>query len=307
MEWLSNKAHSAMEKIETVVDQAQEKMATRIITALEPRLHTEIDERVDAFRDSTLQELPRRCEEGLQAKTDSSTVAWVVHKVLGDRTDVLVERLLERFRPGVTSATDGLSVSATRQILDLLKDLLDGRDEDEAAAVSQQVQQLQVSEEQGADGEASASSGGFRAAAKGLVSGAYLEGRMPSFEESARTLVHPLFEQLKTQIWELVPSTLQDVLGDLVGEEEGDVEAEAADDGDGAGGGSWLGRLQSRLSGKASRVLDKVVAATLDAVDGPLQGVINRLVDELEGSALDASFKQIRAKLAEYHLVSAEA
>jgi hypothetical protein len=55
-------------------------------------------------------------------------------QVLGDNTDVLVGKLVEVFRPGVTSATDGLSDNATRMILDKLKDILDGSDEGEGAA-----------------------------------------------------------------------------------------------------------------------------------------------------------------------------
>jgi hypothetical protein len=43
------------------------------------------------------------------------------------------------------------------------------------------------------------------------------EDKLPAFESAAKDLVHPLFEQLKTSIWELVPATLQDVLDDLVG------------------------------------------------------------------------------------------
>ncbi len=55
--------------------------AEAIVTALQPRVHTEIDTRVDAFREATLGELPRQCEEGLRSKAGDSTVAWVVSKV----------------------------------------------------------------------------------------------------------------------------------------------------------------------------------------------------------------------------------
>lgn len=82
--------------------------------------------------------------------------------MLGDNTDVLVAQLVERFRPGITSATDGLSGQATDYIIAKLKDLLDGRDPvtgevDTAAAdgASQGIAQLQV-EEVAAETEVSA-------------------------------------------------------------------------------------------------------------------------------------------------------
>jgi hypothetical protein len=49
----------------------------------------------------------------------------------------------------------------------------------------------------------------------------------------------------------------------------------------------------------------QVLAAALDALDGPLQEVIGRLVDELESSSTAAAFQQVRQKLAEYKLISA--
>lgn len=42
-------------------------------------------------------------------------------QVIGDRTDGLVNLLLEKFRPGVTSATDGLSLTATQKIMEQVK------------------------------------------------------------------------------------------------------------------------------------------------------------------------------------------
>lgn len=48
---------------------------------------------------------------------------------------------MERFRPGINTATEGLSSSATQQIMAKLKDLLDGRDPEEA--VAQQTEQVQ--------------------------------------------------------------------------------------------------------------------------------------------------------------------
>lgn len=62
-------------------------------------------------------------------------------QVLGDNTDVLVSKLVERFRPGITTATDGLSTNATQRIMDKLKDLLDGRDPETGAQVAQPVQE----------------------------------------------------------------------------------------------------------------------------------------------------------------------
>lgn len=46
-----------------------------------------------------------------------------------------------------------------------------------------------------------AEGGGFRAAAAGLAGKMFgVSERLPAFEEAARQLVHPLFEQLKTQV-----------------------------------------------------------------------------------------------------------
>jgi len=56
-------------------------LAERITSALRPQIHTAIDSRVDAFRDSTLQTVPQQCEAGLKAQADSSSVAWLVNKV----------------------------------------------------------------------------------------------------------------------------------------------------------------------------------------------------------------------------------
>lgn len=65
--------------------------------------------------------------------------------------------------------------------------------------------------------------------------------------------------------------------------------------------------MTTKLQGKAGDVVSKVAALTLDTVDGPMQALINGLVDDLEASATGAAFREIRAKLVEYKLVSAEA
>lgn len=57
--------------------------------------------------------------------------------MLGDRTDQLVLRLVDRLRPGITSATDGLSDDATRIIMEFVHDLVGG---DEAKQVIQCIQ-----------------------------------------------------------------------------------------------------------------------------------------------------------------------
>jgi hypothetical protein len=54
---------------------------------------------------------------------------------------------------------------------------------------------------------------------------------MPGFETMARETAHPLFEQLKEAIWELVPSTVKDVVGGLVGDKP-DAVAEVSVRGD---------------------------------------------------------------------------
>jgi hypothetical protein len=43
---------------------------------------------------------------------------------------VLVAKLVEKLRPGITSSTDGLSKEATSMIMAYVKDLLDGAEED---------------------------------------------------------------------------------------------------------------------------------------------------------------------------------
>jgi hypothetical protein len=65
--------------------------------------------------------------------------------------------------------------------------------------------------------------------------------------------------------------------------------------------------VTTKLQGKAGDIVNKVAALTLDAIDGPMQQVINKLVDDLESSATAAAFKEIRQKLVEYKLVSPEA
>eukprot|EP00775_Hariotina_reticulata_P012805 gene12805-12933_t len=315
-----------------LIDRGQDALAERITSALHPQIHTAIDSRVDAFRDSTLQAIPQQCESGLKGQADSSSVAWLLNKVLGDNTDVLVAQLVERFRPGITSATDGLSSQATDYIIAKLKDLLDGRDPvtgevDMAAAdgASQGIAQLQVEEvaaetepEIPAEGEADeqrersfgSSFLGAVSAVSGMVSTVFnAEDKLPAFESAAKELVHPLFEQLKTSVWELVPATLQDVLDDLITMFEGlansvciNVLVQGADEEGGLG--DWI---SSKLSGRAGSLLNKVLSATLDMLDGPMQQLIGQLVDECEHSSLDAAFKSVREKLADYQLISADA
>lgn len=345
MGWFSE----TVEKASGLLDKAQGYAASAVVLVAEPKVKEEIDTRVVVFRDAALQALPQQCEEKLRSKADSgSPVAWVLNKVLGDNTDQLVELLISFFRAGINDATAGLSDSATQKIMEQLKALLDGAEAEaagssEAAAaeepagaeqVAEQVEQLQVAEapEQqsrsldlpaAGEGESAAAAagegeGGFRS--RTLSKGAALAGmafnveqRVPDFEQSAKELVHPLFEALKVKVWELVPAALQDALAPLIGEKQGEVEAnpeeagvageaEAAPEQRSRGLGSWL---QSKLEGKAGLVMDKVLAAALDALDGPLQQVINRLVDELESSATAAAFQQVRQKLAEYKLISA--
>lgn len=69
---------------------------------------------------------------------------------------------------------------------------------------------------------------------------------------------------------------------------------------------SALLQVSTKLQGKAGSVVQKVAALTLDAIDGPMQELINKLVDDLENSATAAAFQEIRQKLAEYKLISAD-
>lgn len=66
-------------------------------------------------------------------------------------------------------------------------------------------------------------------------------------------------------------------------------------------------QVTTKLQGKAGDIVNKVAALTLDAIDSPMQQLINKLVDDLESSATAAAFKEIRQKLVEYKLVSPEA
>jgi hypothetical protein len=43
-------------------------------------------------------------------------------------------------------------------------------------------------------------------------------------------------------------------------------------------------QVSNKLQGKAGRLVDKVAAVTLDAIDGPMQELISKLVDDLEVS-----------------------
>jgi hypothetical protein len=66
-------------------------------------------------------------------------------------------------------------------------------------------------------------------------------------------------------------------------------------------------QVTTKLQGKAGDVVNRVAALTLDAIDGPMQQLINGLVDDLESSATAAAFREIRQKMLEYKLISAEA
>lgn len=55
---------------------------------------------------------------------------------------------MEHFRPGINSATDGLSTEATQAIMDKLKDLLDGKDPETGIQETPPVQ-VQVLHESG--------------------------------------------------------------------------------------------------------------------------------------------------------------
>lgn len=66
-------------------------------------------------------------------------------------------------------------------------------------------------------------------------------------------------------------------------------------------------QVTTKLQGKAGDIVSRVAALTLDAIDGPMQQLINGLVDDLESSATAAAFREIRQKMVEYKLISAEA
>lgn len=339
------KLKAVKDKASGLIDKAQVKAVGLLVETLHPKVHTVIDGRVDAFRDQTLEVIPQQCEDGLKARTESSTVAWMLDKVLGDNTDILVEKLLAQIKPGIRDATDGLSATATDEIMAKLKDWLDGDDEEigagvkgstggaaaagEAEAPAAEMEQLQVAEEQsrsldaaadepaGTEAPAASSTSGrsfhksalsaVGALAGGMIFG--LDDQLPKFEAAARELVHPLFEKLKAEVWELVPAALQESLQELVGEKgEAVVEAAEVDTQQQSRGiSSWMNKVTTKLQGKAGDVVSKVAALTLDTIDGPMQTLINGLVDDLETTATGAAFREIRAKLVEYKLVSAEA
>lgn len=62
-------------------------------------------------------------------------------------------------------------------------------------------------------------------------------------------------------------------------------------------------QVATKLQGKAVDIVNKATALTLDAIDGPMQTLINKLVDDLEQGSTAAAFQEIRQKLAEYKLV----
>lgn len=73
--------HQMLGKLAAFVDKAQDKAVGYMVETLHPKVHSVIDTRVDSFRDTTLDTIPRQCEDGLKAKSESSTVAWLVDKV----------------------------------------------------------------------------------------------------------------------------------------------------------------------------------------------------------------------------------
>jgi hypothetical protein len=71
----------AYDKASDALDSLQDYAAGAVVTYLEPKVHTEIDTRVDGFRDSSLDQLPRSCEESLKEQSEPSNVAWLFNKV----------------------------------------------------------------------------------------------------------------------------------------------------------------------------------------------------------------------------------
>lgn len=80
-------------------------------------------------------------------------LAGVHVQVLGDNTDQLVDKLLAQIKPGIISATDGLSQTAADEIIAKLRDWLDGDDEDIGSGVkgttapTDEMDQLQVADQ----------------------------------------------------------------------------------------------------------------------------------------------------------------
>lgn len=78
-EWVSG----AAEKMSSTFEKAQDYAADAIVRMVEPPVQLEIDQRVTAFRDSALSELPQQTEDGLRSKAESgpTAVAWVFNRV----------------------------------------------------------------------------------------------------------------------------------------------------------------------------------------------------------------------------------
>lgn len=71
------------DKLGSTIDKAQSYAADTIISVAQPAVLSEIDQRVDSFRDAALSELPRQTEEGLQSKVENgpAAVTWLFNKV----------------------------------------------------------------------------------------------------------------------------------------------------------------------------------------------------------------------------------
>ena len=64
--------------------------------------------------------------------------------------------------------------------------------------------------------------------------------------------------------------------------------------------GSWF---ENKLESAVGKFMDVATGA----LEGPVRSLINKLVDELEESAMAAALKEVREKLAEWHLISSPA
>ena len=274
--------------VSSVGQQVGALVTDQVIAVLDPKVRAEVSEHVTEFKTGAVNDIPRTIESNLQAgQASDSVVTSMISNLLSGHTGPLLENLLLKMKPKIDAATAGLSDSITDEGMTYVRQFLDLSKTGDGQAA--------------ADGSQQAAADGSQSRGLDLSGGLNLDARLTSFLNTLREQLHPVFENLKPKIWELVPSTLQETLEQAFGQDSGQAVATPAVDQQ--PGQSTLSMVGDFFKGAMAGQVVQQAPQLLTLVQEPVQGVIANIVDTLETKCNDAFGARLREQMSQFHLL----
>ncbi|KAJ3299706.1 hypothetical protein HK104_007634 [Borealophlyctis nickersoniae] len=255
------------------------------IEPLQPSIREEVGENIDSLRTYVLAQIPPILEAFILKQTQE---AEFIGNLLKPHIGPIITKLVEKMRPEVVEHTEGLKDIVTGEIMENVRELLHLTPPTPGGPATVSVP---GGGNRGLEGERSlfgGNEGGDGDGDRGLGSVFNIKAKLPEFEARVRAeRVHPLFEGVKPNLWDVVVGAFKDAVDDIVGEraERGiGTETERG----------LFSNIMDTFQGSIRHKVKDLAGDVLEMVREPVQQMIGELVDRCEDGVMRGADVKIR-------------